>query len=207
MSITHSALAALAPLLSAPRDILPNITLPIDWVYLSCAVLGGFVLVVQVVMSLFGADHDVDHDVGHDAGHDAHDGSGSWLSFRAIVAFLSFFGIGGLVGTSRGMGTLGSLGLALFAGTVAFLITRVVLLQFSKLRSSGTVDVRNAIGTEARVYLIIPGEKAGQGAVTVTIQGRTMQYRAITTGPELKTGALCKVSALHGNDTLVVDAL
>jgi hypothetical protein len=204
MSTSH---LALAPVCLARADLLSSLTSPIDWVYMSCAVLGGFVLVVQVVMSLFGADHDMDHDVGHDVGHDVHDGSGSWLSFRAIVAFLAFFGIGGMIGSSRDMGTLASLGLALFAGTIAFLITRVVLMQFSKLRSSGTVDVRNAVGTEARVYLIVPGGKAGEGSVTVTIQGRTMQYRAITPGPELKTGALCKVSAVQANDTLVVDAL
>ena len=179
-----------------------------DWVYLGSAGVGGLVLLIQVVLSLFGADHGMDHDVGHDAGHETHDGSsGSWLSFRAIVAFLAFFGLGGMVGTSRDMGALASLGVALFSGTLAFLVTRLVLMQFSKLRSSGTVDVNNAVGTEARVYLSIPAAKSGEGAVTVTIQGRTMQYRAITPGPELKTGALCKVSAVQANDTLVVAAL
>ncbi|MEO6708990.1 MAG: hypothetical protein ABI054_14105 [Planctomycetota bacterium] len=185
----------------------PSIDSPIEWVYLGSALLGGFVLLIQVVLSLFGADHGMDHDVGHEVGHEHDSGTGSWLSFRAIVAFLAFFGLGGMVGTSRGMGSLASLGVALFAGTLAFVITRMVLLQFNKLRSSGTVDVKNAVGTEARVYLIIPAARAGEGAVTVTIQGRTMQYRAITPGPELKTGALCKVSAVQANDTLVVDAL
>ena len=93
------------------------------------------------------------------------------------------------------------------AGTLAFVITRAVLLQFNKLRSSGTVDVKNAVGTEARVYLVIPGARAGEGAVTVTIQGRTMQYRAITGGRELKTGELCRVVAVHAGDTLVVETL
>ena len=205
MSTSHLTLASA---LIGPADTWFHATSPIDWVYLACAGLGGFILLAQVVLSLFGADHGMDHDVGHDAGHETHDGSsGSWLSFRAIVAFLSFFGLGGLVGTSREMGALGSLGVALFAGTIAFLITRLVLMQFSKLRSSGTVDVNNAVGTEARVYLVIPGGKSSQGAVTVAIQGRTMQYRAITAGPELKTGALCKVSAVQANDTLVVEAL
>jgi fumarate reductase subunit D len=205
MSTSHIALAIA---LIGPADSWFHTSSPVDWVYLGSAALGGFVLLVQVVLSLFGADHGMDHDVGHDAGHETHDGSsGSWLSFRAIVAFLAFFGLGGMVGTSREMGALGSLGIALFSGTIAFLITRLVLMQFSKLRSSGTVDVNNAVGTEARVYLVIPAAKSGEGAVTVTIQGRTMQYRAITAGPELKTGALCKVSAVQANDTLVVVAL
>ena len=178
----------------------------VELIYIGAAVLGGLVMLIQVVMSLFGAEHDVGHDVGHDAAD--HDGGvGSWLSFRAIVAFLTFFGLGGMIATTSGLGGALSLLVAFVAGLFAFLLTRLVLIQFNKLRSSGTVDVKNAVGSEARVYLTIPQNKSGQGAVTVGIQGRTMQYRAITPGPELKTGALCKVSAVHADDTLVVDAL
>jgi hypothetical protein len=179
---------------------------PLEWVYLGSAAVGGLVMLIQVVLSLFGADHDGDHDVGHDGGHGG-EGAGTWLSLRAIVAFLAFFGIGGMVATSRGQGSLTSLGVAAACGSVAFVLTRIALVQFDKLRASGTVNVQNAIGVEGRVYLTIPAAKSGQGAVTVGIQGRTMQYRAITPGPELKTGQLCKVSAVHASDTLVVDAL
>ncbi len=179
----------------------------VELIYIGAAILGGIVMLIQVVMSLFGAEHDVGHDVGHEAGADHDGGVGSWLSFRAIIAFLTFFGLGGMIASTSGMGGGASLGVAFVTGMFAFLLTRMVLMQFNKLRSSGTVDVKNAVGTEARVYLTIPGNKSGAGAVTVGIQGRTMQYRAITPGPELKTGELCKVSAVHAEDTLVVDAL
>ncbi len=179
----------------------------VDLIYTGAAVLGGIVMLIQVVMSLFGAEHDAGSDVGHEVGADHDGGVGSWLSFRAIVAFMTFFGLGGMIASTSDMGGAASLGVAFATGMFAFLLTRVVLMQFSKLRSSGTVDVKNAVGSEARVYLTIPEKKSGQGAVTVGIQGRTMQYRAITPGPELKTGALCKVSAVHAEDTLVVDAL
>ncbi len=179
----------------------------VQLIYMGAAVLGGLVMLIQVVMSLFGAEHDVGHDVGHEAGGDHDGGVGSWLSFRAIVAFLTFFGLGGMIASTSGLSGALSLLVAFVAGMFAFLLTRLVMMQFNKLRSSGTVDVKNAVGSEARVYLTIPEKNTGQGAVTVGIQGRTMQYRAITPGPELKTGALCKVSAVHADDTLVVDAL
>jgi hypothetical protein len=178
-----------------------------EWVYMGCAVVGGCVMLLQVVGSLFGADNDGADGV-HDIGEDGHaTAAGSWLSFRAIVAFLTFFGLGGMVGLSRQLDSLLTLGIGLVCGALALLMTRTVMVQFIKLRSTGTVDIKNAVGAEARVYLTIPASKSGRGSVTVAIQGRTMQFQAITAGIELKTGALCKVSSVHAGDTLLVDAL
>ena len=64
-----------------------------------------------------------------------------------------------------------------------------------------------ALGAQARVYLAVPAEKSGTGTVTVPIQGRTMQFKAITRGREIKTGALCKVVSVASSDTLEVESL
>lgn len=190
-----------------PESIFSLPTTSIEWVFVGCAIVGGGVMLIQIVASLFGADHAGDHDFHGGAG-DAHGGgAGSWISFRTVIAFLAFFGLGGMVGLSRDLGTLGSLAVALVCGVLALAITRVVMLQFTRLRSSGTVEIQNAVGCEARVYLTVPAAKSGQGSVTVGIQGRTMQFHAITTGAEIKTGALCKVSAVQAGDTLVVEPL
>lgn len=181
---------------------------PMQWVYVTAAVIGGVVLLFQIIGSLLGADHP--HDIGHDV-HMSHDGessgAASWLSFRAIIAFITFFGIGGMASSSAGWSSMGGLGTAIACGGVSFVLMRTALVQFDKLKSSGTVVTTNAIGSEAKVYLVIPAQKRGAGAVTVAIQGRTMQYKAITDGRELATGELCKVTAVHADDTLVVQAL
>src|SRR5579885_3482137 len=87
-------------------------------VFLVCFLAGGTVMVCQFLLSLFGLGghhdlggdaHDVGgpdlHDVsGHDAsGHDGahgHGGVGDWLAsvltFRTVVAALTFFGLAGL---------------------------------------------------------------------------------------------------------------
>jgi len=175
-------------------------------IYLVAAIGGGALLVIQIAMSLLGVGHDgdIDHDVGHAGDH----GDGvSLFSFRALVAFLAFFGTGGMAAGQAGMGSIAALGIATGAGVTAFLFVGFALIQFNKLRSSGTVDIANAVGAEGTVYLIIPARGEGEGSVTVPIQGRTMQFKAITKGPELRTGALCRVVAVRSVDTLEVESV
>jgi hypothetical protein len=178
-------------------------------VYLVAAIGGGGLLLIQIALSLFGADHDADggHDVGHDVGDAEHGGGGLSFSFRAVVAFLAFFGIGGMAAIEAGMTPVPTLAIAVGSGVAAFWLVSFALMQFGKLRSSGNVDIRNAVGSEGKVYLAIPGQGGGEGAVTVAIQGRTMQFKAITRGADLRTGALCRVSAVRSNDTLEVEPL
>jgi hypothetical protein len=76
-------------------------------VFLICAGLGGTLLVCQFLLGLLGLghhdfggqDHGFEHD--HDQGHDASDEHQSWfvgiLTFRALVAALTFFGLGGMI--------------------------------------------------------------------------------------------------------------
>ncbi len=175
-------------------------------VYLGSAAVGGFLLVIQVVMSLLGGDSD--GDVPHDVdGHlDAADGQGA-VSFRTVVAFLTFFGIGGMAADTAKLGPVASAAIALASGSLAFWLMALALAQLHRLRSSGNVDIQNAIGTEGKVYLTIPAERSGVGRVTLPIQGRTAQFLAITRGRRLETGSLCRVIGVHGGDTLDVEPL
>lgn len=166
--------------------------------YLWSAMIGGGLLVLQLLLTLVGGDSDVDGEV--DAGAD-----GAGLSFRTAVAFMTFFGLAGMMALNAGFSPVLSLALACLAGAVAFWLVGLAMFQVSRLRSSGNVDIANAVGAEARVYLRVPAERSGEGRVTVPIQGRTMQYRALTRGPELATGSLCRVVAVHAGDTLEVE--
>jgi len=184
--------------------------LSLQSLYVGAALLGGMLLLVQVIMSVFGlgGHGDVDADA-HDFGGDT-DGA-AWgmggLSFRTVVAFLTFFGIGGWAAIDNGMGAWTSVGVAVISGTIAFWIIGLLLSQTHRLSSSGTVDIKNAIGAEARVYLTVPAERTDAGSVTVHVQGRSQQFKAVTRGRELKTGALCKVIGVAASDTLEVEPL
>ena len=167
-------------------------------IYLGCAAVGGLLLVIQMVLSLLGGDADADADF------DAHPGEGPGIGFRTVVAFITFFGIAGMAARSAGVAPLPTLLIAVVTGGAAFWLVGLIMLQLNRLRSSGTIDVQNAVGAEAKVYLTVPEKKSGEGRVTVPMQGRTHQFRAITAGAAIPTGQLCKVVAVHGSDTLEV---
>jgi len=55
------------------------------------------------------------------------------------------------------------------AGLLAVWLISWVFTLFGRLQHSGTMDLRNAIGKNGRVYLTIP--KGGTGKVEVEVQG------------------------------------
>ena len=169
-------------------------------IYFWSAAVGGGLLVLSLLLTLLGGDADADVDFDVDA-----DVDGGGISFRTVAAFLTFFGLTGMLGLKLGWSELVSLGVALLAGASAFWLVGLAMFQLYKLRSSGTVDIQNAVGSEGRVYLKIPGARQGTGSVTVPIQGRTMQFKAVTSGAQIETGGICKVVAVHAGDTLEVE--
>lgn len=177
-------------------------------IYWICAIVGGALMVLQFVLTLVGFDHDIEADVAHvDAAHAGHEGVGvGQLSLRTIVAFLTFFGLGGLAATDGGWSPGWSLLLASGLGMGAFYGVGWLMLQLHRLRSSGNIKLANAVGASAKVYLTIPAEKQGHGKVTVVVQGRSIECLAETHGPELKTGSTCRVVSVIGSDTLLVEA-
>ncbi|HVC97687.1 MAG TPA: hypothetical protein VND64_28710 [Pirellulales bacterium] len=191
--------------------------------YVVCAVLGGTVLACQFVMTLLGLDHadvpdDVPHDFGHDlahggqdSAHDAHsDHNQSWffgvLTFRTVVAALTFFGIAGLAGTSADWPTPWTLVVSTGAGAGAMFGVHWMMQALHKLRADGTVRIQRAVGRPASVYLRIPSRKSGVGKVQVNVQNRTMEYEAMTSQEEeLPVGARVVVVDVVGPETVEVE--
>ena len=65
----------------------------------------------------------------------------------------------------------------------------------------------NAVGKTAKVYLRVPGEHSGAGKITVSIQGRSQEFGAVTGGPELPTGSEARVLGMTTENTFEVVAL
>jgi hypothetical protein len=186
--------------------------------YLVLAIAGGGILLVQVLMQVFGLAGEGDftgaHDVGHlDAtGHDGGAGSddGSWyfgvLSFKALVAFAGFFGLTGMAlleaGWSPGLRAVCATG----AGLAGMVAVAFLMRSLTRLSSSGTLQLANAVGAAGSVYLRIPARGEGAGKVTLEVQGRSIQVDALTDGEAIPTGARVQVIALVGEDTLKVIA-
>jgi hypothetical protein len=175
-------------------------------VYLGCAALGGSALVLQTLLLMLGggdADGDVDADADGDAGHGGHD----LISLRAITSFLTFFGLAGWGGTEAGWSTPLTMGVAVLAGVAMLLVVAALTSLRRRVDSQGNVDPRNAVGSSARVYLRIPEKGAGEGKITVSLQGRSLEYPAVSSGPALLTGSEVRVLRLTTPNTFEVEPL
>jgi membrane protein implicated in regulation of membrane protease activity len=179
------------------------ITNPLMGVYFVCAVFGGTLMVLQLLLSLVGlggAEGDDIGDSGGDVGdvdNDTYFGEHSQtveifkvLSLRTIVAGIAFFGLGGLAGLTGGTSSPVSVILAIALGLIAILIVYYLYRSFTYLRSDGSISSKTLVGALGNVYLKIPAAGNGSGKVLVNQQDRTMEYEAITASEsDLKTGS------------------
>ena len=198
--IAHAPLASALPA-SLALDIPFLGDLGSSPLYLGSAVLGGAILGLQSVLLLFGGG-DADGEAGHG---DASDGFG-FLSIRTVASFLTFFGLMGLYGHSSGWGVGATAGAATLAGLAMMLFVAWLFSLQRNLAQEGTIDPSLAIGLPAKVYLRVPGERSGQGKVTVAIQGRTVEFAAITSGAALPTGADARIVRQVDPNTFEIEA-
>ena len=182
-------------------------------VYLICAVIGGTLLVCQLLLTLLGLSGDhVDFGAGHDD-VSVGDSTGAahgvgWflglLTFRSLVAGMAFFGLVGI--TTASWGTAGSLAVSFGSGLVAILLVGLMMRALVSLEADGTVNIRGAVGRPGTVYLAIPGSGTGLGKVTLNLQNRTVEYQAVTFQGDLPTGTKIVVTNIVGPDTVEVAA-
>jgi hypothetical protein len=195
------------------RGDLPGERLLMDWlgdVYLICAVVGGTLLVVQTILMAVGGHHDGDMgadgaDATHADGSVGHDmGMLKWLSLKAVISSLTFFGLGGLAAQKAGLGPYTGLAISLAAGLGAVFLVASLMAGMSRMQSKGNLDLRNAVGVVGKVYLRIPAGRGGVGKATLEVQGRFIEVEAVTSGPEIPTGMPIRVVAVPSPDTLEV---
>lgn len=169
--------------------------------FLTCAMTGLAVLILQLVLGAAGVGHDTDAGHGDGAMH----GGLDLLSVRALAAGLAAFGAGGLLGMRTPFGAAAGLVLGSILGVSAAAAVAWVMRSMLKLESDGTMVLENAIGATAHVYLGIPASRAGSGKVHVLVQGRTVEVRAVTAhAAPLPTGAAVIVIDVIGPDAVEV---
>ena len=170
--------------------------------FLACAVLGGGILLLQLIASVVGLGHDADHDL-HGV-HLAEEGL-NLLSVRALSAGVAFFGVGGLAGMSTPLRALLAIPLGLVFGGAATLAMGYLTRAILRLEHDGSLRAENAIGVSANVYLSIPAARTGLGKIHVHVQNRLVEYQAVTSHTEpLPTGARVLVVDIVDSDTVDV---
>ncbi|QDU58207.1 hypothetical protein [Aeoliella mucimassa] len=185
----------------------------LETVYFYCAALGSAFLILQLLMLFLGGGNDGgDLDVGGDVDMDdtpGHD-HGLWLleviSMRTVASAASFFGLAGLSCLSAGLDSKVSLVVASATGIGAMYAVYWAFRQlFRVLQSSGNENIRNSLGHPGTVYLSIPANDQGLGKVHLEMQGRTVEYQALTSDSEqLPTGTSIVVLDIVNTDTVRV---
>ena len=179
------------------------------------AIPSTLILLVQTILLLIGigvggeadgggldADGDID-DV------DASSGDGLALfSIRGIVSMLAVMGWSGMALLETPLPDFISIIIAVVLGIGMLFLMAYIMKWVSKLQSSGNIDVGNAIGKVAQVYLTIPPSGNGAGKVNVTVQDKYCEFNAITTiDSKIQTGTYVRVVSVDEFGTLVVEPI
>lgn len=171
--------------------------------FLICAIVGGALLLLQLLFGVAGMDHG--ELFGVDLS-DMHAGDAlNLLSLRALAAGLAFFGLTGMLVLSLGGPGVLALPAAVAAGGASAALVAVAQRQLKRLERDGTVRLENAVGAPATVYLSIPGGTAA-GKIHLALQGRTVELQAVS-HEALPTGAEVVVVDVLDDDTVEVALL
>ena len=188
------------------------------------------VFVIQTVMTFLGAAGDSDFDIntdvdagapgdladgsidvggGPDAAETGHLGSGmNLLTFRNFVNFLIGFGWTAIL-LKDGVPSTGlRMLIAIAVGIVLVVLVMLLFKWLTDMQESGNIHVyKSAVGCEGTVYLTIPGERAGEGKIQITINNAVREYAAVTDGPTLKTGVRIRVVEVVSANTMLVEEI
>jgi membrane protein implicated in regulation of membrane protease activity len=162
-----------------------------DLVFLVCALVGGGLLLITVLLDdiLGGLLEFLDFDIG-----------GSSL-MPMLLAFVAMFGIGGLFGTqvlelsgaaAAVVGVLsGVAGAALAFGLFRFLRNSVTESPFSQ---------GDLVGRDAYVSVSVP--RTAWGTVALEVEGQTQEFRA-TSSVDIPRGEVVRITGVAGNGLIV----
>jgi membrane protein implicated in regulation of membrane protease activity len=199
----------------------------LEKVFAGMAVVASVVFVIQLLMMLIGGAHGdmdahADIDVGGlDADVDMHvdvDGPGTdvdavhadadvafqVVSVQGTIAFFMLFGWVGLaMSRSADLGPALSIGIGVAAGLVANFAFAKVFQAFKRMQSSGTMNLKNAVGEEGEVYLTIKQNEPGK--VRVAVQEHLKVFDAVSDdGSEIPTSTRVVVVRVVKGNTMVV---
>ena len=157
--------------------------------YFFLLMIGG--IATDVFDGLFG----IDVDMGADASFKA-------LTFQGIMAFLMFFGLGGLWVLKGDGGATMAIFAGGIAGSASMYGTGKLFQLFVDLQQDGTTELSEAIGSKGTTYLRISEGGLGQVTVEVNVAQRTYNARS-EDGAGIGTGDFIEVVDVIG-EVLVV---
>ena len=192
-------------------------------IFYCIAVPSTLVLLIQTILMFIGmgeeadadgADTDVSEDVDVDGNEDVGfdedlDPNGldglRIFTVRGVIAFLVIFGWVGALLESMNVALWINIPVSSVCGFAMMVLLAFIFQAIMNLRSDGTIDIRNAVGTAGKVHLTIPPARMGEGKVHILLQGSYVERDAVTDEPDpIPTGSEVVVVRVSGETTLVV---
>ncbi len=163
-------------------------------------------LVIMVTTFFLGeVDSDMDSDMDIDDQIDSDHGQGfHFLTVKNLISFFAIFSWSGLACINSGFIAAVTISVSIFCGLVMMTIMATIFYFMSKLKDSGTLNLRNSIGKIGEVYLVIPADRKGFGKVQIKVQGSLRTLNALTDGEEIKTGLVIEVLDVVSENILLV---
>jgi membrane protein implicated in regulation of membrane protease activity len=141
-----------------------------------------------------------------DGGNPADFGNLRFLTLQTIVTFLASFSWVSIIFVSSGMFVPLAVGIGVGCGLVMMLLVAKMVQMSRKLVENGAINLKNAIGETATVYVTVPPRNQGTGKITMQLQGRFGEFDAVSAdNTTLGSGEQVLVTDVVG-DTLVVEA-
>ena len=171
------------------------------------AIPSTLIMLIQTALLLIGIGDGGEGDVD---GDELFEGGGDGLvlfSVRGVVSTLTVMGWAA-VALLETLSPALAIGIAVLLGAATLFGTAYLMRAVAKLQTSGNIDVENAVGKVATVYIPIPAKGTGAGKVTMTLQEKYSEFSAVTLGTEkLATGTLVRVVSVDGTGVLAVEPL
>jgi membrane protein implicated in regulation of membrane protease activity len=164
-----------------------------------------FLLLMLFVGEIFGGDHEIGaHDVSVEHG-EAGGGGPSIFSARVMAAFLTAFGVGGVVARYYNLAHPAASGVGVASG----IVLAGIVYQFAKFlymqQASSDVRMTALVGTSAEVSVAIP--QGGVGQIALTFGGERSEHIARSAdGRALFRGAEVIITGLRGDSVVVAPA-
>jgi hypothetical protein len=174
-------------------------------IFWGISLLFSALFLIQLVLSFIAGDGDsslgdADEYISSD------EGTGhQFFTIKNLIAFFTIFGWTGIACLKGGMSKGMAIAIAVLAGSLVVIIMAFLFKSMSKLKQSGTLQIKNAVGLIAETYLFIPPKRGGFGKVHVKVQGSLHELQAITDDEEqIATGKLVKITAVINDAVLLV---
>jgi hypothetical protein len=157
-----------------------------------------------MVLTFIGGEMEIDGDADFDVESDSGVGF-QFFTLKNFIGFFTIFSWSGIAALDSDYSTATTLIISTISGLIMMTLMASLFYFFSKLTDSGTMNINNAKGAIAEVYMRIHGNRSNIGKVLVKVQGSLRELEAITDDEEdLPTGSVVNVKDVINDNILLV---